>query len=507
MSFAGHASPPPHPHTMKKGGQNPPERGASDHEPTAENPNHRHPRHRAADPRNGRMGRAVRGACAMRVALYCRKSCFTGRGESVENQAAMCRAYAQLHYPDAEICCYTDEGYSAKTTDRPAFREMLAENARSAFAAIICYRLDRFSRSVRDFAQLAEALAAGGTALICVREQFDTSSPAGRAMMYMTSVFAQLERETLAERVRDNMHQLARSGRWLGGTPPLGYAVQVQTATGADGRVRTQYGLRPDAEKLRIAAAVYQTFRQTEQTSEAIAQIARTTGRTFSPTGLREVLRNPVYCAADAAARDYFASHGAAVCFDGTHGECGLMRYNHRDYTRPGAPRRPMTEWIIAAGIHPPIVSGAEWVRVQQILDRAVPRPRHTAALGAGALTCARCGAPLRVKARPDGTFDYICAMHLRAAADCPTGNLNGAAADRALAAALDDAIDGWSRGTDSPLRAWRTRLTLPEQRMLLRDARVTAMWDGAVLTVTRADFAADSFSGGTEGDFPSSLQ
>ena len=54
---------------------------------------------------------------------------------------------------------------------------------------------------------------------------------------------------------------------------------------------------------------------------------------------------------------------------------------------------------------------------------------------------------------------------------------------------------------------AWRTRLTLPEQRMLLRDARVTAMWDGAVLTVTRADFAADSFSGGTEGDFPSSLQ
>ena len=56
------------------------------------------------------MGRAVRGACAMRVALYCRKSCFTGRGESVENQAAMCRAYAQLHYPDAEICCYTDEG-------------------------------------------------------------------------------------------------------------------------------------------------------------------------------------------------------------------------------------------------------------------------------------------------------------------------------------------------------------------------------------------------------------
>ena len=58
---------------------------------------------------------------------------------------------------------------------------------------------------------------------ISVNEQFDTSTPMGRAMMYIASVFAQLERETIGERVRDNMLELAKSGRWLGGQTPLGY--------------------------------------------------------------------------------------------------------------------------------------------------------------------------------------------------------------------------------------------------------------------------------------------
>lgn len=425
----------------------------------------------------------------MKVALYCRKSCFTGHGESVKNQEALCRDYARLHYPEAEICCYADEGYSAKTTDRPAFREMLAENARVPFAAIICYRLDRFSRSVRDFAQLAEALAAHGTALICVREQFDTASPTGRAMMYMTSVFAQLERETLAERVRDNMHQLARSGRWLGGTPPLGYAVQVQSVTDADGRIRTQYGLCPDADGQETVRAVFGAFLQAERTVAAAERVRAQTGRAFSLTGLREILRNPVYCAADMAARAYFVAGGAAVCFDGTQPERGLMRYNHRDYARPGAPRKPMTDWIIAAGTHPPVVSGAEWVHVQRILDRTLPRPRHTPALGAGALTCARCGALLRVKARTGGRYDYICATHLRAAADCPTGNLDGNATDAALADALDACIAEWADGAETPLAAWRTRLRCAEQRQLLHDAGVSATWDGRQLTIARTGF------------------
>ena len=59
--------------------------------------------------------------------------------------------------------------------------------------------------------------------LFSVKEQFDTRTPMGRAMMYIASVFAQLEREITAERIRDNMIELAKSGRWLGGNTPTGY--------------------------------------------------------------------------------------------------------------------------------------------------------------------------------------------------------------------------------------------------------------------------------------------
>ena len=86
------------------------------------------------------------------------------------------------------------------------------------FKAIIVYRLDRISRNVSDFSGLIEELARLDISFISIKEQFDTSTPMGRAMMYIASVFSQLERETIAERIRDNMHELAKTGRWLGGT-------------------------------------------------------------------------------------------------------------------------------------------------------------------------------------------------------------------------------------------------------------------------------------------------
>ncbi len=88
---------------------------------------------------------------------------------------------------------------------------------------LVCYRLDRISRNVSDFSALIEELNDRNISFVCIKEEFDTSKPMGKAMMYIASVFAQLERETIAERVRDNMLMLARTGRWLGGTPPLGY--------------------------------------------------------------------------------------------------------------------------------------------------------------------------------------------------------------------------------------------------------------------------------------------
>ena len=135
---------------------------------------------------------------------------------------------------------------------------MMKDSQKIAFAAIVLYRLDRISRNIGDFAKLIEDLGDRHIDFISIREQFDTSSPMGRAMMYIASVFSQLERETIAERIRDNMHELSKTGRWLGGTTPTGYAseslssVTVATAAGE----HEIPGLGADvAEQLRDRAA------------------------------------------------------------------------------------------------------------------------------------------------------------------------------------------------------------------------------------------------------------
>lgn len=103
------------------------------------------------------------------------------------------------------------------------------------FRMLIVYRLDRISRSIGDFTALIERLAQLNVAFVSIREQFDTSTPMGRAMMYIASVFSQLERETIAERIRDNLRELAKTGRWLGGITPTGFSSEAVQAVTVDG--------------------------------------------------------------------------------------------------------------------------------------------------------------------------------------------------------------------------------------------------------------------------------
>lgn len=158
----------------------------------------------------------------MKAAIYSRKSMFTGKGDSVENQVQMCKDYGNRLNVD-EYLIYEDEGYSGGNINRPKFQELLQDVKKKKFDVLICYRLDRISRNVADFSSTLELLQDNNISFVSIKEQFDTSTPMGKAMVYIASVFAQLERETIAERVRDNMLELAKSGRWLGGQTPLGF--------------------------------------------------------------------------------------------------------------------------------------------------------------------------------------------------------------------------------------------------------------------------------------------
>lgn len=160
------------------------------------------------------------------IAIYSRKSKFTGKGESIGNQVELCKEYIRIHFGNdaaGSAMIFEDEGFSGGNLNRPDFQKMMAEVRKHRFQAIVVYRLDRINRNISDFTGPIDELTKLGVSFVSIREQFDTSTPMGRAMMFIISVFSQLERETIAERIRDNMHELAKTGRWLGGNAPTGF--------------------------------------------------------------------------------------------------------------------------------------------------------------------------------------------------------------------------------------------------------------------------------------------
>ena len=97
------------------------------------------------------------------------------------------------------------------------------------FDTLLVYRVDRFSRRLRDLVALLDELADAGVVFRSATEPFDTSTPVGRMLVQMLGVFAEFEREVIIDRVISGMERKAAKGLWTGGTTPYGYAVDPKT--------------------------------------------------------------------------------------------------------------------------------------------------------------------------------------------------------------------------------------------------------------------------------------
>ena len=380
--------------------------------------------------------------------IYSRKSKFTGKGESIENQIEMCRQYIATHFGQEEAeaaLVYEDEGYSGGTLERPKFKKMMSDSEEIEFAAIVVYRLDRISRNIGDFAKLIEDLGNRHIDFISIREQFDTSSPMGRAMMYIASVFSQLERETIAERIRDNMHELSKTGRWLGGNTPTGYESESISNVTVDGKTRKACKLKVIPDELNLVKLIFDKFIETgslTKTDEFLMNGHYKTkrGKRFTRFAIKGILSNPVYMIADEDAYNYLVENDVNLfsdkeAFDGKH---GIMAYN-RTLQRPGkaTQEKPIDEWIVSVGKHLGVIPGATWVQVQKLLalnkSKNYRKPRSHVALLSGLIVCGKCGDYMRPKlsdrktATGETIYTYLCTTKERSRSHvCNMKNANG---------------------------------------------------------------------------------
>lgn len=389
------------------------------------------------------------------IAIYSRKSKFTGKGESIENQIELCRQYIATHNGEevaAVATVYEDEGFSGGNLERPQFKRMMTDIKGGLISDVVVYRLDRISRNIGDFAGLINELSDLKVSFVSIKEQFDTSNPMGRAMMYIASVFSQLERETIAERIRDNMHELSKTGRWLGGTTPTGYRSEAVQKVTVDGKVKKACKLGLIPEEAEVIKLIFKTFLETNSLTKTDARLLQNglvtkNGKSFTRFAIKNILTNPVYMIADADAYHYLVKQEADLFsnetdFDGEH---GLMAYN-RTIQKAGRSNqlRPVNEWIVSVGKHQGLVSGADWVQAQKLLEqnrsKSFRKPRSHVALLSGLLFCSKCGDYMRPKlssrtdAHGEYIYSYMCTLKERSRSHCcNVRNAGGNILDKAI--------------------------------------------------------------------------
>ena len=258
----------------------------------------------------------------MAHAVYARQSVEKKNSLSIDGQIELCRKIA-----GCELEVYKDRGYSGKNTQRPDFQRLMTDIRLGRIEKLYVYRLDRFSRSVADFGRLWETLQKSGVEFVSVNENFDTSTPMGRAMLHIIMVFAQLERETTAERVKDNYYRRASLGSWPGGPAPYGFVIgRCHDDTG-----RASPTLQIDPDKAAVVQRVFEAYAKPDSSLGSVARMLNAEGipaprrETWDNVALSRLLHTPAYVMADEDVRLHFQALGAHVTsppedFDGVHG-------------------------------------------------------------------------------------------------------------------------------------------------------------------------------------------
>lgn len=302
-----------------------------------------------------------------KVALYVRVSTTSQleEGYSIEEQKAKLESYCDIK--DWHVYkVYTDGGFSGSTTERPALEQLIKDAQSKLFDTVLVYKLDRLSRSQKDTLYLIEDIfLKNNIEFVSLLENFDTSTPFGRAVIGLLSVFAQLEREQIKERM-----QLGKLGRAKAGKSMMW--------------AKTSYGYNYDKETGSMTINEYEALAVKEIYSSYLAGMSITKLRdkineeypkqpSWSYRTIRGILANPVYC--------------------------GLNQYKGQTFQ----------------GTHKPIISLADFEQTQRELAKrqqtakelSNPRPFQAKYMLSGLAQCGYCHAPLKVilgQKRKDGT-------------------------------------------------------------------------------------------------------
>ena len=307
----------------------------------------------------------------MRAVIYIRVST---KEQAEEGYSLQAQREACMKYLDERgwsfVNEYQDAGESARTANRPAFQQMLAEMVDDGINIIVVHKLDRLARNIEDYAAVRARFRTAGVELVSVSENLEASA-SGKLVEGILASLSEWYSNNLSQEVKKGLTAKVKAG----GYPhraPVGY-MNVR----AEGNGRNEAIIVPDPEE---AALVEQTFRLYAAGQHSLTEVHEEMNRRgfeISRTGIETMLKNPVYM-------------GKILWKD-----------------------------VMYEGKHDPIVSPALFKKVQAVFAKNNTAGSHAWKYAhhlKGCLTCGTCGARMSymlVKKKQHGYF-YCLGKHRR---------------------------------------------------------------------------------------------
>ena len=288
----------------------------------------------------------------IKAGLYSRVSTdIQMEGYSIDAQKDFLMSYCKMHEIE-EYEFYTDGGYTGSNINRPDLNRLIDDVERGIINLVVVFKLDRLSRSQKDTLFLIEEVFnPNNCGFVSIKENFDTNTPFGKAMVGILSVFAQLERETILERTKIGRRKRAEEGLWYG-TGNLPFAYDYDANTGI---------LIPNKEKVELVKKMIELYLQGIPLTQ-VAEIFHMKDQT-----LRNILMSRV--------------------------NIGMIPYKDEEFI----------------GKHKPIIDRETYDKVQQKMkDRAVTY-KHANYLLAGKIICGKCGAKYRYQKAGNTSVRLYC--------------------------------------------------------------------------------------------------
>lgn len=306
----------------------------------------------------------------MAIVLYARKSVERENSISCETQLEYCKSVIRPNEWNEKILTFIDNGFSGGNVNRDGFQKMMKLIRQNKVSKVIVYKLDRISRSLSDFVNILQEFKAHKVEFVSSQESFDTSSPYGEMIVKILMVFAEFERTSTINRIRQAYAHRSEMGFYMGGRQPYGFELVPTVIHNI--KTKKLYAIPSEVEQIQYIFEVYaqESVSLRRLLDILIAENKKPlNGSNWSTAKLSTLLKNPIYVKADYDIYDYYDKHNVQMItdvsmFDGKH---GAQLYGRTKHNIESADWSDMKLVLLT---HEGVIDSDIWLKCQRKLEK-----------------------------------------------------------------------------------------------------------------------------------------